>query len=43
MNAAVKIAAENTIRLLENGGGIGTAIGNVERNSTFSPYSHILS
>ncbi len=26
-----------------NGVGIGTAIGNVERNSTFSPYSYILS
>ena len=41
--AAVKIAAENTIELLESASVIGNAIGNVERNSTFSPYSHILS
>ena len=41
--AAVKIAVENTIELLESASVIGTAIDNVERNSTFSPYSHILS
>lgn len=43
MNAAVKIAVENTKELLESASVIGTAIGNMERNSTFSPYSHILS
>ena len=43
MNAAVKIVAGNPMKLPESASVIGTAIDNVERNSTFSPYLHILS